>query len=148
MMKFAVGAEVERAVDVVDSFREDIGSQVQKTMRDAMEQLKSAESAAAAAETAAESASWSAAAVADSAELPSLLSMALTVAGRQPGGLMLDDGKYVAEAEAVRLAAEVCFQWKNPDFLFKNPDFLFKNLDFLLTNVDFIIKTGPCRCYD
>ena len=29
-------------------------------------------------------------------------------------------------------AAQVSFQWKNPDFLLKNPDFLLKNVDFII----------------
>ena len=38
-------------------------------------------------------------------------------------------------------AAEVSFQWNNPDFLIRNPDFPLRNPDFLLNNVDFLIKT-------
>ena len=37
-----------------------------------------------------------------------------------------------AAAVAAELAAEVSFQWKNPDFLLKNPDFLLKNVDFVI----------------
>ena len=33
--------------------------------------------------------------------------------------------------KAGRIADEVSFRWKNPDFLIKNPDFLLKNPDFL-----------------
>ena len=54
----------------------------------------------------------------------------------QPDEQAITAEQEAAEVQAVAaVAAEVRFQWKNPDFLLKNPDFLFRNPDFLLTKM-------------
>ena len=44
---------------------------------------------------------------------------------------MRDERRWADEHYPSR-AAQVSFQWKNPDFLLRNPDFLLKNVVFVI----------------